>query len=75
MLNKIVKLGMEMREKQKRFFALNKEMRKQNFHPDLRKERDKVLVESKRLESEFDRLCDQIQAEEEAKKTPKLFDL
>ena len=35
MLNKIVKLGMEMREKQKRFFALNKEMRQQNFHPGI----------------------------------------
>jgi hypothetical protein len=75
MLSKLLKLGQEMRLQQKRFFALNKETRKMGFHPDLRKERDKVLAESKRLEAEFDRLCDQIISEEEEKKTPKLFEL
>tara|TARA_R110002167_G_scaffold29643_2_gene98806 strand:+ start:1569 stop:1784 length:216 start_codon:yes stop_codon:yes gene_type:complete len=71
----MVKLGMEMRQKQKRFFALTKEARKMGFHPDLTKERDKVLAESKKLEAEFDTLCHTILAEEEAKKSPKLFEL
>ena len=57
----LAKLGQEMRESQKNYFALAKEAAKFNF-PDHVKAKRKALEESKRLEKEFDTMCSLILA-------------
>lgn len=73
MMEQLIKKGKAMRALQKRYFHVAKEARAKQYIPEILRERDKVLEQSKQAEREFDQLCEELEAKLEAEKQMNLF--